>query len=69
MDITAEFLRRNKCEMFSERVTTDAALAYGQAMFPRDMHAALATFCMVYHNTLLESLAKIAEGSAQAEEN
>lgn len=56
--ITAQELRNCKSGMFSERKGVDAAIKYAQTMFPKSDHAAITTALMVYHNTLLEGLAK-----------
>lgn len=54
----AEVLRSNKVGLFSERDTTQTALDYAMSMFPKNQQAHVMTAVMVYHNTLLEMLAK-----------
>lgn len=61
MKMDAKWLREQKQEAFSERAGTNAAFDYGLQMMPRDVHPAFAAAIMVYHNTLLEALAKAAE--------
>ena len=57
--MTAEQLRAAKCGLFSERDTTDEAFKYATAILGKAPQ--VVTALMVYHNTLLEVLAKATE--------
>jgi hypothetical protein len=57
----AEDLRVQKAGMFGERDTPKEALDYALAMFPTEQRSQVATAIMVYHNTLIEAIAKMYE--------
>lgn len=54
-------LRKQKVEMFSERENTTEALEYALSGVPEQFRQFVTTGVMVYHNTLLEVLAKALE--------
>ena len=54
-------LRDQKVGLFGERDNCDAALKYAQSMFDADQLMVVTTAVMVYHNTLIEALAKATE--------
>ena len=57
----ADKLRAHKVGMFSERANTQDVLDYALSGVPRQYRAFMTTSLMLYHNTLLELLAKDAE--------
>lgn len=65
--ITAKRLRAVKAAMASERDSTKEALDYAVSLVPEEHKRAVMIGLMVYHNTLLEQLACIAD--AYAKEN
>jgi len=54
-------IRGQKLGIFAERDTAQEALDYAHSLFSTQSPAAVTTAMMVYHNTLLENVAKILE--------
>jgi hypothetical protein len=53
-----EGLRKQKVGMFSERADTTEVLDYALSGLPQQFHPFMTTCLMLYHNTLLELVAK-----------
>ena len=57
----AENLRKQKVGMFSERDNTTEVLEYALSGMPQQFHPFMITCLMLYHNTLIEVVAKSLE--------
>ena len=57
----AENLRKQKVGMFSERDNTTEVLEYALSGIPQQFHPFMTTCLMLYHNTLIEVVAKSLE--------
>lgn len=62
-EVIAEQLRKQKVGMFSERDNTTEVVEYAQAGIPQQFHAFMITCLMLYHNTLIELIAKSLENT------